>query len=623
MNKLTLILFCLLPFYLMAQAQFTTQDFKSLEDSIQKIMDQKKIPGVQIAIVNKDSILWNGNLGYADIKNQIPVTNETMFRIGSTSKSFVAISAMQLIEQGKLSLEDELKVVAPEVPFENLWEETNPIKLKHLLEHTTGFDDLRLRDYATNAENWTTLQGLEYHPESRVSRWEPGMYMSYCNTGPGIAAFMIEKKSMLTIEDYVKQNIFTPLEMVHSDYLLSDYVRKNLSKAYISAEYEEAPYWHIVDRAAGSINTTALEMGNYIRMLLNKGMHDSIQIISPESIERMQQAQTTLSAKAGLDEGYGCYLYSKQHKGIKMYAHNGGMQGFLNSMIYIPELGLGFNFTINNSGVGGLGDIEKIILNFLIPEEMVKTAADFKTDATISPEMMGWYRSTTSRMQMMRMADWLSNGFSLSEKDGKYFYKPLFGDSHEVYPVKENVLLYESKISHNSTSLILLKDQQGNTIIQMPNYSGNFMKSSVIKIWGPIGIGILCIALMISALVASLIWIPKQIFSKTKIRNIKTRIWPLITVLFMIGLLITFMLVGNLDAINRLGHLSWWSFGLFAFSILFAVSSIITFAIALFSFGIKMNKAARIHQFLIASACLTITLFFIHWDIIGLMTWVY
>ncbi len=605
---------------MIGQHSYTAEDFKALEDSIQKIMHIKKIPGVQIAIVSKDSVIWNGNLGYADIKDSIPVTDQTMFRIGSTSKSFVAVSAMQLIEQGKLSLEDELKVVAPEVPFENPWEATNPIKLKHLLEHTTGFDDLHLRDYATNGENWTTLQGLEFNPTSRTARWEPGTHMSYCNSGPSIAAFMVEKKSMLSIEDYAEQNIFTPLGMAHSSYLLTDHVKKNLSKGYTDAEFTEAPYWHIIDRAAGSINSTALEMANYVRLFLNRGIFDSTQILSLESIERMEHPQTTLSAKSGHDEGYGCYIYSNCYKGVKMYGHNGAMGGFLNSMHYIPELGLGFAFTINNSGVGGFSEIQRQVYDFLIPDEMVKVAADFKADATIDPEMMGWYRSATTRSQMSRMIDWVVGGFNIMENGGKYYYKTLFGNAREVFPIKENVLLLENK-NHRFTSIILLKDKKGNTIIQMPDFSGNYIKSSAPSIWGTIGIAILCLLILLSAIFAALAWIPIQIFGKEKISNIKVRIWTLITTLFLLGLFITFILASRSNAIEVLGNFTWWSFAIFAFSLLFGISSIITFVISLFSFRSTMNKAARIHQFLIASACLIATLFFYHWGFIGLMTW--
>ena len=95
--------------------------------------------------------------------------------IGSTSKIFVALAVLKLVEQGKLSLDDTLADLAPDVAFENPWEETHPIRVVHLLEHTTGWDDIHLPEYAHNQPDPVSLkEGLDFHPHSRISRWRPG-----------------------------------------------------------------------------------------------------------------------------------------------------------------------------------------------------------------------------------------------------------------------------------------------------------------------------------------------------------------------------------------------------------------------------------------------------------------
>jgi len=146
------ILFFLLPFLTLAQPDSILYDFSSLDQQIESILQTQGVAGAQLAIINRDGILWGGNYGYADLENNRPVTDKTMFRIGSITKSFVAVSVMMLVEKGQLSLDDPIKELAPELSFKNQWEYANPVQLVHLLEHTAGFDDMHLMEYATNGD---------------------------------------------------------------------------------------------------------------------------------------------------------------------------------------------------------------------------------------------------------------------------------------------------------------------------------------------------------------------------------------------------------------------------------------------------------------------------------------
>ncbi len=116
-------------------------------------------------------------------------TGDTLFRIGSISKMFVSLSVLMLQEQGQLALDDLVRSRIPDVAFENPWEQTDPVRIVHLLEHTTGFDDLTFREYA-HGRLVTLKEGLDYEPRSRKSRWRPGTRFSYCNSGPPMAAYI-------------------------------------------------------------------------------------------------------------------------------------------------------------------------------------------------------------------------------------------------------------------------------------------------------------------------------------------------------------------------------------------------------------------------------------------------
>src|ERR1700751_5957624 len=152
---------------------------QELQQPIGKILKHSHPPGFSVAIVQRDCPESVAGLGKPDVSSDRSVTPETLFRIGSTSKAFASLAILMLVHPGKLSLDDPVHKLAPEVWFENPWEDTDPVRVVHLLEHTTGWDDMHLREYAKDAPNLGLREGLEYAHHSRISRWPPGTRMAY------------------------------------------------------------------------------------------------------------------------------------------------------------------------------------------------------------------------------------------------------------------------------------------------------------------------------------------------------------------------------------------------------------------------------------------------------------
>src|SRR5271170_8354124 len=118
-----------------------------LKSAIAAILKKYNVPGAGIALVTKDRVVWTGGVGKADLATNRDVSGDTMFRVASITKGFVALSALQLAEHGKLNLDEKVSDVAPEIPVVNPWAATNPITLAQLLEHTAGFDDFSLAEF--------------------------------------------------------------------------------------------------------------------------------------------------------------------------------------------------------------------------------------------------------------------------------------------------------------------------------------------------------------------------------------------------------------------------------------------------------------------------------------------
>ena len=130
----------------------------ALRDSIESVLDRTGAPGAGVVLFSADSIRWEGYFGVADRADDRPVTEETVFRAGSLSKSLVSAVALLLAENGQLDLQAPVRDIAPEIEIQNSWADSDPVRVGHLLEHTAGFDDLEIHEYVSRSPDLTSGQ---------------------------------------------------------------------------------------------------------------------------------------------------------------------------------------------------------------------------------------------------------------------------------------------------------------------------------------------------------------------------------------------------------------------------------------------------------------------------------
>ena len=199
----------------------------SLKATVDSLLKENEIPGASIALVNKDSVIWSGGIGYANYEDQEQATATQLFRVGSVSKSFVAMGILQLVEEGELSLNEKVQKLVPEIKIKNPWRETDPVRIKHLLEHTAGFDDMHFSEFINVNDNprMPLEEALAITPASRVVRWKPGTRFSYSNPGYGVAGYIIEKVTGQRYEQYLKEQVLEPIGMDQSSFTYTDSVQ--------------------------------------------------------------------------------------------------------------------------------------------------------------------------------------------------------------------------------------------------------------------------------------------------------------------------------------------------------------------------------------------------------------
>jgi CubicO group peptidase (beta-lactamase class C family) len=339
------------------------QSIAELRQQLEKILQDTHTPGMSVAIVHRDGPEWVAGLGKADVAANRATTDETLFRIGSTSKAFASLSILKLVNEGKLSLQDPVHKLAPEVWFQNRWEATDPVRVVDLLEHTTGWDDMHLREYAKDAPGMSLRDGLDYDHHSRISRWRPGTRMAYCNSGPPVAAFIVEKITGQRFEDYVAQNFFAPIGMKTATYF--EQPSQQMTTLYFADGKKPYPYWNILLRPAGAINASAKDMAAYVGFYLNRGSVGGIQVIPAASIDRMETPTRTWAAQQGLKAGYGLSNYITVQDGFVYHGHNGGVNGGLTDMSYIPEYGVGYFYSINSGNGAAFGKLGEAIRAYI------------------------------------------------------------------------------------------------------------------------------------------------------------------------------------------------------------------------------------------------------------------
>ncbi len=338
--------------------------FDKVAESIPRRMRRNKIPGLSLAVVDRDGILWSAGYGRTGRGKQ-PVAPETLFSIQSMSKTFTATAVMIAVQGGLVDLDTPITKYLPQFTVNSLWEE-NPqekMTLRHLLTHTAGFT--HEAPVGNNLD--TTYDSFDEHVASISDTWlkhRVGARSSYSNLGIDLAAYILQVKSGISFEEYMKKKVFDPLGMPTSsvDY---DFVEQHEDRALgHTAFIAEIPV-SIPMVAAGGVYTSSAELARFVQFHLNRGTIDDMRLLDPVLIDAMYTT-APVSKQYGL--GIGIRMRNETH----VVNHNGGGFGFLTTMTWYPEYGIGCvvltNSTSHDSENAKIADE---ILDALIAEKVV------------------------------------------------------------------------------------------------------------------------------------------------------------------------------------------------------------------------------------------------------------
>jgi CubicO group peptidase (beta-lactamase class C family) len=471
-----------------------------------RVLADTGVPGAGLALVRAGGVEWEGGVGFADRDRRLPVTANTQFRVGSISKTFVAIALMQLAEDGLLDIDAPVREIVPDVEIENAWEASDPVRVIHLLQHTAGFDDMHFNEmYVPDGEAERPLGAvLRINPSSRRVRWQPGTRMAYSNPGYAVAGLVLETAAAMEFEDYIAHEIFAPLEMHDSSFRPADAGRDQMARGYSDDDGPPLPLRGIYLRPAGAMLSSPHDMARFVQMLLGWGELGAAFVIDPEFLGNMEYPRTTLAARAGLRDGYGSGIASRLDLPYKMLGHDGGIQGFVSSYGYSPARDVGYVVLLNSTGPRAMEAMRRLstmAVSYLKRDVEPPPRPQVSVPAEILDRYAGYYHDANPRGQFLWPARWLLNGRSVFREGDTLYVQQLLGRRVPLVPVTESSFRFDNDLD---ASRVFVPDNEGALVLTGPQlYSVRLPRWRVEVIRIPL---LISFVLLASVAVVGVVW---------------------------------------------------------------------------------------------------------------------
>jgi CubicO group peptidase (beta-lactamase class C family) len=342
------------------QAASSFPDLQGRVDAaVSAAMERERVPGISVGIENGDQVLIARGYGFADVENEVPATEHTVYRIGSITKQFTSAAILLLEERGKLRIGDDLSVFLPDYPMQG-----RQIPLERLLNHTSG-----IKGYTEMAEFWKRSREDLTHQEmlelfgGAPAEFQPGERWRYSNSGYYLLGLVIEKVSGTSYDQFLKTEIFDRLGLAQTAYLDETEIVKHRA-----AGYEVAGERVVNDRylsmkppfSAGALGSTVVDLMRWQRAIAHG------ELLRPETWRRMTTPGQLANGEP-LTYGYGVMV--GELAGRAKVAHGGGINGFRSQLAYYPAEEL-VVVVLANTGSARVDALERTLARLVlgIPE---------------------------------------------------------------------------------------------------------------------------------------------------------------------------------------------------------------------------------------------------------------
>lgn len=371
------------------------KSLQTIEEKVEKRRNELGIPGMSLVIVKDGEIIFMKGFGYKDFEKKIAVTPDTQFAIGSATKAFTALSVLMAQDEGKLSLDDSPKKYLPYFKINDAEIDKN-ITIRDLMSHSSGLNrtDLGWITGKLNREEIVKVAG-EAKPTAKLR--EKFQYQNVMFVAAGELINAVEKKPF---EKFVPERIFQPLGMTNSTMSINEMKRaKDFSNGYDynfdTKETRQLPTRDIdAVAAAGSINSSAKDMANWLKFTLNGGTVGRKRLISEKGYVEWTKPQMKIAGTTS----YGLGWFLQDWKGLKVVQHGGNIDGFNSMVATIPEKKLGFVMLTNVSGSSLGNELMPIVWDAILNNK--KTDESIKLSPAAMEKLVGKYHFEAAQINI-------------------------------------------------------------------------------------------------------------------------------------------------------------------------------------------------------------------------------
>ena len=508
-----------------------------LNDFVPEKMDESLTPGLAFSYYKQSQAIFTQGFGVTNIESNKRVDpTSSVFRIASISKLFAPVAAMQLVEQGRLDLDQDINAYLHQFKLKSHF--NKPVSMRHLFTHTAGFEDKYYADGTLEQDKHEKLGEHLQHALPNLMR-EPGEYVSYSNYGSALAAFVIEQITGRDFADYVRDEILLPAGMLNSGYNLTSQLEEQLVTGYLRDDgtLTPRPYTWIHRYPPTSMMTTAEDMMKFAKIFINQGMGESKRILTSESVSKILSTQFTQHPNL---PGMAMAFSEFNRYGNNTFYHDGGHVGFHAIFVIIPEQNAAY-FAAANLKNGSLpSDIKYEFLKTFFDNQQPYQKPERRADVDTSVYSGRYRLNRYSPSNFEKLVDLFGAATTVNIKGSEEGYIQLFDGKY--WQVADN----EFHLEDRDHKLIFELDGAGKVSRLFLDWGGVprvFEKQQLLQ--SPLPFQVLLGLLLLASIILSVvIWRNKSRQSPGKLSALPT--WlailaGLTLVAFILGLVIYFV----------------------------------------------------------------------------------
>jgi len=340
-----------------------------LDQKLSQIAARKNLPGFAVAVVSQNEVLFQKGYGLSDIERKVPYGPQSLQNVASVSKTLIGISLMQLVEQGKIKLDDDINTYLPFKVINPYFPEDR-ITIRHLATHTSTLKDTNdfwLKDYVVADPTQLSRHGMSKAPvlkagntrmpmgqfiknlvakegawyrKSNFLKQKPGTTFEYSNLGAGLAGYIVERVTGETLAEYSEKHILRPIGMTHSGWSF-DKVSMDRFVSEYGPGMKLLPRYSLITYPDGGFISSIEDISKYVMEMI-KGYQGESTLMRQDSFREMMRLQS--NNNSGMGYGIFCAVWRNGYIG-----HSGGDPGTTTRIFFDPKTNTGTAMFINTT----------------------------------------------------------------------------------------------------------------------------------------------------------------------------------------------------------------------------------------------------------------------------------